>query len=206
MFYYIILTEKKHFNNKHSIINIIMKKLMFLLIFGASSIAFAEVNSFAWDSSLITTNTAAGTGYDFWTSPEPIDSNGIDYYFTSRRHTVAYPLGLGTPEDAGILESSTNIGYPASLPFVLGNDIVSGVISGSMTVTYSFRVKSIIETNWNIKLELSEFESSPINARLEMIGNLSENNGSYVHVVIPEPFLLINFYLLFIIYYFKKRT
>jgi len=180
-----------------------------LLLFGVSSQIFAEVNSFAWDSSLITTNLehAQGTGYDLWTSPEPIDSNGVEYYFTSRLHTVAYPLSLGNPEDAGVLESSTNIGYPASLPFVLGNDIVSGVISGSMTVTYSFRVKSFIETNWNIKLELSEFETDiPGGARLEMIGNLSENNGSYAHVVIPEPFLFINFYLLFSIYYFKKRT
>jgi len=184
-----------------------MKKVMFFLLLGASSLTFAEVSSFAWDTSLITTNKehAQGTGYDLWTSPEPIDSNGIEYYFTSKLHTVAYPLGVGSPVEAGILESSTNIGYPASLPFELSNKLISGKTPGPLVVTYSFRVKSIIETDWKVKIELSEFTSSPINARLEMIGNLSEGNGSYAYVVIPEPFQIINFYLLFIIYYFKKN-
>ena len=185
-----------------------MKKLLFFLLLGTSSLIFAEVSSFAWDTSLITTNIEheQGTGYDIWTSPEPIDSDGVEYYFTSKLHTVAYALVLTPQIDVGVLESSTNIGYPDSLPCVLGDEVISGTITDPMTVNYSYRLKSIIETDWKVKIELSEFKTDILGgARLEMIGNLSEGNGTFAHVVIPEPFLFINFYLLFIIYYFKNR-
>ena len=43
---------------------------------------------------------------------------------------------------------ATNVAYPSILPFVLANEMITGTITEPLTVNYSYRLKSYIETNW----------------------------------------------------------
>jgi len=182
-----------------------MKKLMFFLLLATSSIVFAKETSYAWNTSLITTNKENGTGSYLWTSPEPIDSNGFSYYFTSRIHAIAYALRTTATEDAGIHEFSAEITRPSSLPLIVSEDIISGEISGTIIVTYSFKIKSFIDPDWKVKVELSDFTTTmPGGARLEITGDLAKDNGFFVQII-PEPttgFWIFNF-MLFILYKIK---